>query len=272
MASFRIATLNVLFHDYYLKYCKGEPVPLAQRTQGFKQWVEQVMEAGVDVLALQEWPYGGEQGELWNDLMAEAAHAHGYTVISQREDVRNDGLLCLVQSAQWKVEEVRTQRFTHGRGSKRYTHIIMRHGSTGLRVGVVNAHVPFGRSVGDSCKHVREMFEVVDTERTPYWVGVGDWNMEVRGAAERALFKQEALLPAWVDHTEHLEAATCAADRGMRKYDYIVSSPAVRAVGPVAAHPSDPSTAVHHRPPTGHTPTWFSDHVSLTATLQLLPQ
>ena len=270
MTTVNVCTVNVLFEEYYRRYCKAAyVVPLEERTRLFCGWLERTL-PGVDVVAMQEFPYGSAHAS-WMALVAEIAHRHGHNVVAH-EACRNDGLLFLVRNtlAVRSTSSVLFSKAAGNKGSKRMMNVVLESNS-GAVFGVINAHVPWAPRFAQGCFNTRELFSQIQPD-IKNWVAVGDWNLCVPVQC-REQFRRECLPEGWVDVTEALDTTTCAGDRGFSKIDYITMSPSVTLAGTVQCEPPSPHNNVLHCVPEGldaRNVQWFSDHSAVCASLVMM--
>eukprot|EP00659_Diplonema_papillatum_P000515 gene515-777_t len=263
--SLKICTVNVLFEDYYARFCEVSKMTLDDRTRHFESWLAEALEEN-DVVCFQEWPYSGEMAGVWNSILDAGASRWRHTVFRQ-DDARMpaDGIVVCVKTP-WTVIDMAVRQFTQRTSPhKRYGTFLIENGEAPpARIGVINAHVPFSTSVQQNVASVREVYSLADPLVTDKWVAVGDFNTEAG-----AMFNASGLPQGWVDATKQLLTTTCASPGGYKKIDYVTTSPAFTLAN-IRAHPPDASDTIKHiRCPDEHKPvSWFSDHTSVSAILE----
>eukprot|EP01063_Lacrimia_lanifica_P013729 TRINITY_DN20343_c0_g2_i1.p1 TRINITY_DN20343_c0_g2~~TRINITY_DN20343_c0_g2_i1.p1 ORF type:complete len:275 (+),score=65.04 TRINITY_DN20343_c0_g2_i1:104-928(+) len=262
----RVGSLNVLYESYYQRFCKVGRVPLDTRSKMFLRWLPMAFESH-DVLAFQEWPYGGEQA-YWSNAVWTAAEKAGWALVWM-DSAQWDGLLVAVDTSKWHVAGYEFRPFTPATGhpgTKHRGRVVLRHVATGVSVGMINAHVPWAPQMQQSMYNVSELFELVDPALTPHWFAVGDWNVEAPTAsAEADAFYRACFPEGWVDATAASSSTTCMHESEM-KIDYVAHGPSLCAEG-VSVHPVRPVGNVQHSQTPPDPLQWFSDHSLVSATL-----
>eukprot|EP01060_Flectonema_neradi_P020054 TRINITY_DN2757_c0_g2_i1.p1 TRINITY_DN2757_c0_g2~~TRINITY_DN2757_c0_g2_i1.p1 ORF type:complete len:262 (+),score=43.67 TRINITY_DN2757_c0_g2_i1:52-837(+) len=259
MTTLRVCSVNVLFEAYYQKYCKGDVMDPKDRFSAFSKWASEKIPC-YDYIAMQEWPYSGPTAKAWNDLLLSFKESTGLQILYDN-NCYSAGVLTAV-SANCEVLDHRV--YSLGRGKTYSQTLIKKNGQT---IGLINAHVQWGKCKSFSYENVSRIFANLN-DSTSHWVAVGDWNVEAVTPEDIKLFKEIALPKGFVDLSTDFPK-TCAGDSGPAKIDYVTVSPSIKPIS-ACSYP-DVSAAVKHAAwyPKPHYSSWFSDHVAVEAALQI---
>eukprot|EP01060_Flectonema_neradi_P038647 TRINITY_DN8189_c0_g1_i4.p1 TRINITY_DN8189_c0_g1~~TRINITY_DN8189_c0_g1_i4.p1 ORF type:complete len:272 (+),score=28.58 TRINITY_DN8189_c0_g1_i4:31-816(+) len=259
MTSVRVCSVNVLFESFYQKYCKADVMDPSDRFRAFSKWAAEKL-SHYDYVAMQEWPYGRETAKVWNEFLMSLREKTGFQILYD-ESCKQAGVLSVVSA---DCEVLAHRVYSLGRG-KSYSQTLIK--KNNIVIGLINAHVPFGRGKLSSFENISHIFDHLNTS-TPHWIAVGDWNVEAVTPKDIKMLTEVALPTGFVDLTTEFPK-TCAGDSKLSKFDYITISSSIKPVS-AGSYP-DVSVTVKHaaKYPRPHYSTWFSDHVAVEAALQI---